>query len=99
DSPLGVIFSGLKTPVEKWGFFVKTWIGSQRFIHLRKVTAHAGTEVRQRTPRIDKGHQQYLAAKLRQVNLLIALVQQPEIRYLIARLNGMVEKAWLIVRF
>src|ERR1700748_2804250 len=76
---------------------VESRIGCQSLIYLREVSAHARAKISQRTAGVDKSYQQYLAAKLFQPDLLIALVQELEVRHFIAGLNRMIEVAWLVI--
>src|SRR5271155_316659 len=94
----GRIVFGIEADTQQMRLLVEIRIGLKRLIDLREVAAHPRTEISQRATRIDKRHQQYLATKLREADLLVALIQQVKVRKLIARLNRMIKVTRLIVR-
>lgn len=89
----------IKAHAQQMRLLVKLRIIRERLVDLRKIATHARAEICEWAARVDKGHQQHLAAKLRKVDLPAALVQQMKVRNLITGLNRMIEEARLVVRF
>src|SRR5581483_9060519 len=75
----------IEADAEQVCVLVELRIRGKLLVDLRKVTAHARAVVSQRTTGVDEGHQQHFAAILLEVDLLIGLVQECEVRDFIAR--------------
>src|SRR6267154_1122471 len=75
------VMPGIKADAQQMSLVVQRGIGGKLLLDGGEVAAHAYAVIGQRTASVDKGYQQYFAAKLLDRNALAALIQELEIRH------------------
>ncbi len=93
----GSVVGGVEADAEQVRAGVEVEVGGEKLVEFGEVAAHARAVVGERAARIDEGDEQDLAAELRDVDELAALVEQLEVGDGVAGIERLVGDGRLVV--
>lgn len=93
----GSVVGGIEADTEEVRVLVERGVGLEGLVDGGEVAAHAGTVIRERAAGVDEGHEDDLAVKLLEIDLVAGLIEQGEVWNYVALGGDVVVDGGLVV--